>query len=137
MINRAILGAAVVAAGAGAVIFLSTAPSSARTPAVPAVQVVYVPATVTQAPTAMATLKAAEQPALAPKAAVAPAAQSSSKRAVKAPAPVRKAAPQQPAAQLAPVQQQPQPAGTEPNGTGGWQLPACYDPSCDVSGSGG
>lgn len=134
MINRAILGAVAVAAGAGAVIFLSTGPSSAPTPAIPAVQVVYVPATVTQAPTATAALKAAEQPAAAPKVAIAPAPQANPKRAVKAPAPVREAAPQQPTAQLAPVQ--PQPAGTEPNGTGGWQLPACYDPSCDVSGSG-
>jgi hypothetical protein len=130
---RATLVAAALGAGAGAVIFLSTigprggdtVPVGPVTPvSLPSI-VVTVPAPATAAPVTQAFAPAtstiagqATPPAAKP--------QVTSRRRV-APAPRRFAA-------QAPTTQ-PQPAGTDPNGSGGWQLPACYEESCVAPGS--
>lgn len=140
MLNHRALAAAVVATGAGAVIFLSTGQTPASTtPSAPFVPVpVVLPPTATELPSANPAVPAAEHvappvvPSAAPTTSSTPApAVVPSKRVVPTPAPVRTAAPlpKRFSAQSTPVQQ-PQSAGTEPNGTGGWQLSACYDESC-------
>lgn len=136
MLNRRTLALAVVATGAGAVLFLSTGQnvdSSPRAPFEPvpaAGQPVQVPATVTEAPVQAKPVMAVEEPPPPSTPASAPAAQPAPKRHAAVSTPARKVAPRAATVQQAPAQQQPQPADTEPNGTGGWQLPACYEESC-------
>lgn len=132
MLNPKALAVAVAAVGAGAVLVLSTGqdPVTATTPAVGPVPVAIPPA-VSEVPPTHAAVPAAERVAAPSTAAPAPSVQSTSKAAQAKPAPATKAAPKRATVpSRAAVQQQPQPAGTEPNGTGGWQLPACYEESC-------
>lgn len=139
MLNRRALAAAVVATGAGAVVFLSSGQSPATSPPpggygpVP-VQPVGLPPLVTEAPTPRP-VEAVQRPAAPSSTHPTPtnptptptarpvATQSPSATAVKPAA-------RRPAVQSAPVHQ---PAGTEPNGTGGWQLPTSSKPSCAAS----
>lgn len=132
MLNPRALAAAVVATGAGAVIYLATGQQAARpAPAADPVPVAIPPA-VTEVPNPRPVVPAAQQPAVSPT--VPPSTRPAPKRASAVPAPTTKAAeqPKRAAARTTtpPTTQQPRPADTEPNGTGGWQLPACYDPSC-------
>lgn len=150
MINaRTGLAAAALAVGAGAVVFLSTnspqpvgnvggfgpvpvelAPPTGLPDTARPLRVV--PAAVTPS-----TSNAAPAPAI-PARQIAPPSSTSARRATPAPAPRRAQTPANSqrtpssaqSGSSAPTQQQPQPAGTEPNGTGGWQLPACYQESC-------
>jgi len=133
MLNPRALAAAVVAVGAGAVLFLSTGQESAN-PATPGPVPVAIPPSVTEVPRVHPAVPAAERVSPPSTAAQAPSARPSAVRTPAAPAPVWKAAPapKQAAAPSTAVQQQPQPAGTEPNGTGGWQLPATVEPPCDA-----
>lgn len=147
MLNHRALAAAVLATGAGAVLFLSTgqdpvAPVMTGAGPVP----IVIPPAVTEIPSADPVAPAAERvaPSAQPVApSGAPVTPSPGKPAVRTTPPVAnsqgvpRSVPRSvpraltPRATTAPAtQQQPQPAGTEPNGTGGWQLPACYQDSC-------
>jgi hypothetical protein len=133
MLNHRTLAAAIVATGAGAVIFLSTGQESVSpaTPAAGPVPVVIPPA-VTEIPSVHPAVPAAEHVPAPSTSTPTPSTQAAPKHQPVASTPTRKAAPKlkavAPPATTAP--QQPQPADTEPNGTGGWQLPACYEESC-------
>jgi hypothetical protein len=133
MLNHRTLAAAIVATGAGAVIFLSTGQESIS-PATPGAGPVPVaiPPAVTEIPSVHPAVPAAEHVPAPPTTTPTPSTQAAPKRQPAASAPTRKTAPKLKA--IAPpttsAPQQPQPGGTEPNGTGGWQLPACYAESC-------
>jgi hypothetical protein len=133
MLNHRTLAAAIVATGAGAVIFLSTGQESVS-PATPDAGPVPVaiPPAVTEIPSAHPAVPAAEHVPAPSTATPSPSTQPAPKRQPVASTPTRKAPPKPKA--IAPptttAPQQPQPADTEPNGTGGWQLPACYEESC-------
>lgn len=135
MLNPRVLALAVVATGAGAVIFLSTGQelASPATPAAGSVPVV-IPSSVTEIPSVDPVVPAAKRVLPPSTVAPAPSVQPTPKRASTAAASAAKAPakPKRPAAPraAAPTTQQPRPADTEPNGTGGWQLPACYEESC-------
>lgn len=143
MLNHRALAAAVLATGAGAVLFLSTgqdpvAPVMTGAGPVP----IVIPPAVTEIPSADPIAPAAERvaPSAQPVApSGAPVTPSPGKPAVRTTPPVAnsqgvpRSVPRAltPRATTAPAtQQQPQPADTEPNGTGGWQLPACHKDSC-------
>lgn len=134
MLNPRALAAAVVATGAGAVLFLGTASEPARPePATGGPVPVAIPPVATEVPTTHPAIPAAvpERPTAAPKPVDTPkpppATRKPAGRAAQAPKKAQVTPRQQPSPST-PVQ--PQPAGVEPNGSGGWQLPACYDVAC-------
>lgn len=135
MLNHRALAAAIVATGAGAVVFLSSGQDIAA-PATPGAGPVPVaiPPSVTEIPSVDPVVPAAKRVLPPSTAAPAPSVQPTPKRASTATTPTAKT-PAKPKRTVtpraaAPSTQQPQPADTEPNGTGGWQLPACYEESC-------
>ena len=134
MLNHRALAAAIVATGAGAVVFLSSGQDLAA-PAAPGAGPVPVaiPPSVTEIPSVDPVVPAAKRVSPSTAAPVPPT-RPAPKRAstTTAPAPKTATAPKRVVAPraAAPSTQQPQPADTEPNGTGGWQLPACYEESC-------
>lgn len=138
MLTPRVLAAAIVATGAGAAIFLASGqqPAAPAQPASGPVPVAIPPAVTEAVPTPHPAVPAAERVPPSSMPSTTPAARPAPKRASApaTPTPTPAPKPKRPAAarQAPPVtsQQQPRPADTEPNGTGGWQLPACYDPSC-------
>lgn len=129
---RGSLAATALAVGAGAVVFLSTGQNPASpAPRAPFEPVpVAIPPAVTEVPSVHPAVPVVQRPAPPSTVVPAPVVQPIPKQASTPPAPARKVAPQPKRAAAPVTTQQPEPADTEPNGSGGWQLPACYDPSC-------
>lgn len=137
MINPRIgLAAVTLAVGAGAVVFLSTFSPQAggNVPALGPVPVVPSPVGL-PAPVEPVRLV----PAAAPPLSTVPSPTTSARQAAPkvgksagrtAPAPTKARQAPESLSIPEPIQQQPQPTGTDPNGSGGWQLPVCYKESC-------